>query len=326
MANKRIFVTGGAGFIGSNLVSHHLAKGDQVWAVDNLQTGRLSNIAPFLTSPLFRFDEANLITWPKIHEAVEWADRIYHMAADVGMRFVLSHPIGTISDNITSCERLLKALAQSNSKARLLVASTSEIYNHTAPQGTGFTEDSQICIPSGQFIQQTYAVGKIVNEVMTLAYMHEKGLHCTIARLFNTVGLNQSSAYGMVLPTFIEQALADQPITVYGDGLQTRSFTNVHDTVAMLELLIENDSAKGEMFNVGSDKEIAILDLAKKVIERTGSASRIEFVPYKQAYGMEFVDVRKRRANMTKFRQLIQYEPKWNLDQTIDELAASMNK
>jgi UDP-glucose 4-epimerase len=324
MTNRRVLVTGGAGFIGSNIVAHHLAKGDEVWAVDNLQTGRKSNLEPFFTNPSFKFDESNLLSWKKIHEAANWADRIYHMAADVGQRFVIAHPIGTLSDNISCYEQLLKALAETKSQARLILASTSELYNYCArTSDIGFPEETPITIPSGKFIQETYPVGKITNEVMTLAYNHEKGLHCTIARIFNTVGLNQSSAYGMVLPKFIEQALKNEPIAVYGDGLQTRSFSNVHDTVAMLELLLENESSVGEIYNVGSDIECSIVDLAKKVIQRTESKSKIVYVDYKEAYGIDFVDVRHRRANLEKLRKLINYAPKWTLDQTIDELISA---
>lgn len=327
MKQKRILVTGGAGFIGSNIVAHHLAKGDSVWAMDNLQTGRKRNLEPFLHHPLFQFDEANICLWPKIQEAVDWADYIYHMAADVGQRFVIAHPIGTLTDNIRGCEQLLKALSQSSSKARLILASTSEVYNHIkAPSENGFSEDSLLTLPSGKFIQETYPLGKIVNEVMGLAYCQEKGVHCTIARIFNTVGINQSSAYGMVLPAFIEQALSNRPLTVYGDGQQTRTFCNVKDTVAMLELLLENEASRGEIINVGNENECTILNLAEKVIERTGSQSQIMYISYKEAYGFDFIDVRKRHPNLGKLKRLTGFQHRWTLEQTIDQLAKNHTK
>lgn len=318
---KNILVTGGAGFIGSNVVRHHLAKGNNVWTVDNLQTGRKSNIDSLLSDPSFQFNHADLRTWPKLQQAVDWADRIYHMAADVGQRFVIANPIGTLTNNIRSYEVVLEALSKSSSKPRLILASTSGLYAHSEADANGrFKEDAVTSFPSGEFIQQAYPIGKLVNEVMTLAYVHEKGLHCTIARIFNSIGLNQSPAYGFVVPTFIKQALANLPLTVFGDGLQRRSFINVRDTAAAMELLIENDKSKGEIVNVGYETDCSIIDLAKTIIKRTGSKSEIVYVPYQEAYGMDFFDVRERRPNLEKLKRLTGFHSTRTLEQTIDEL------
>lgn len=321
MDKKHILVTGGAGFIGSNIIAHHLLKGDHVWAIDNLQTGRQENIGQFLKNSSFRFEKADLRNWTNMDEAVNWADRVYHMAADVGQRYVISHPIDTLSNNINSYELILKAIAKSSNRPRLVLASTSELYAHrTETTDHMSSEDEMLIFPSGKFIQQTYAGGKYINELMTLAYVNEKDLHCAIARIYNTIGMNQTSSYGMVFPTFIEQALANQPLTVYGDGLQTRSFCNVKDTVEALEQLLENNSAKGEIVNVGNDVECSINDLAKKIIARSGSRSTIKHISYRDAYGIDFIDIRTRRPNLEKLKRLTGFSPKWTLEQTIDEL------
>lgn len=316
---KNIVVTGGAGFIGSHIVAHHLENGDHVWAVDNLQTGRLKNVESFQGNPKFLFDQDDVCTWQKLSEAVKWADKIYHMAATVGQRMVLGNSVSTITNNIQGCASILKAMDDAGSKARLIIASTSEVYCHLLNHiGNHLSEDAILNFTSGQFLQETYPVSKYVNEVMTLSYVFQRGLDCTIARIFNTIGVNQSSAYGMVLPNFIEQALAQKPLTVYGDGLQTRSFCNVKDTVMALNLLLDNPESKGKVINVGDDHECSIIDLAKLVIKKAKSKSEITFTPYKEAYGVDFTDVRKRCPDLHKLQQLTGFRPQFNLEQTIE--------
>jgi UDP-glucose 4-epimerase len=320
MGKLKVFVTGGAGFIGSNIVKNHLERGDTVWAVDNLQTGNKSNIAPFLANSSFRFDEADMRAWPHLIEAVHGADRIYHMAANVGQRFVISQPLNTLTDNIESYEVLLKALATSPKKGRLLLASTSEVYRFCPASAEGSLEESLVSLPSGKYIQETYPLGKLVNEVMTLGYIKEKGIWATIARLFNTIGPNQSPAYGMVVPTFIQQAVENRPLTVYGDGTQTRSFCDIRDVTEAFFRLLESDAALGEIVNVGNYREFTIQDLAKEVIEVTQSKSNIEFVPYKKAYGFDFIDVKARKPNLQKIKQITGFSPKWTLRETLKEI------
>lgn len=317
-----VLVTGGAGFIGSNIVRYHLERGDEVWTVDNLQTGRIENVNSYIGTPSFRFDEADLCIWPKLSEAVKWADRIYHMAAVVGQKLVLSHPVDTITSNIKGCEVILQSMADLNSQARLLVASTAEVYSHTPEDlDKPFCEGSPLKI-QGNLLQETYPLSKIVNEVMALAYAREKGIHCTIARLFNAIGTNQTGRYGMVVPTFVDQALRQVPITVYDKGLQTRSFCNVRDSVEALSLLLDTPKSNGEVVNVGNDHETTILELAQIVRERAHSKSEITFTSFEEAYGCDFKDPQRRRPSLEKLFQLTGFRPKWTLEQSIDEIIA----
>jgi UDP-glucose 4-epimerase len=321
MKQKNILITGGAGFIGSNLAAYQLAKGNQVCIVDNLITGRMSNLEPLLKNPALRFEKADIADWKNLPEIVEWADYIFHMAGSVGQFFVLNHPIFTLSNNIHGCEAILKAMEKSNPKARLLIASTSELYVHSKenPDGT-VSEDAIVSIFSDNFLQETYPVGKLVNEIMTQSYAYEKGLHCTIARIFNTVGVNQTGAYGMVVPSFIKQALSHQPLNVYGDGLQTRSFSDVRDTINALDLLLNTPESKGQIVNVGNDKECSILELAHLVLKKTNSPSEIRHVSYEEAYGVPFTDVRRRQPDLKKLKRLTGFKERYTLADTIDSI------
>lgn len=318
---KNILITGGSGFIGSNMAAYQLAQGNQVWIVDSLVTGRLSNIEALLSNPALRFDQANLLNWSNLLHVVEWADTIFHFAGSVGQRFVLKNPIRTITNNIHGCEEILKAMAMVNQKAKLLIASTSELYclSKENPDGT-VSEEAMMSFMPNQFLQDTYPVGKLVNEIMALAYCYEKGLHCTIARIFNTIGINQTLAYGMVVPTFINQALNNKPLTIYGDGLQTRSFSDVRDTINALDLLINAPGSRGEVVNVGNDKECRIIDLAHLVRKKTNSQSEMVFISYEEAYGVPFTDVRRRQPSLKKLKSLTGFEQKWNLEDTIDHI------
>ncbi|MCX6989682.1 MAG: NAD-dependent epimerase/dehydratase family protein [Chlamydiae bacterium] len=321
---KNILVNGGAGFIGSHLVKYHLDKGSSVWAIDNLSSGSLSNIEPVLSHKNMRFTQGDLCSCPELQEAVEWSDRIYHMAAVVGQYNVVTYPVETLSTNITTCERVLALMAQTKKKTRLLLPSSSGVYLHSPiPQGGANIEEEMLSLPSGHFIQESYCLSKIVNEVMSLSYVHEKKIHCTIARLFNTIGVHQTGRYGMVVPRLIDQALKGEPLTIYGTGLQTRSFFNVHDTVVGLELLLENPESIGQIYNLGSEEECSILDLAHRILKKTNSSSKIQYVPYKEAYGIDFIDVEKRRPDLKKMRALTGFNASWTLDQTLDEIIAS---
>ena len=315
----KILVTGGAGFIGSNMARYQLSKGNDVWIVDNLITGRMSNLDDIL--PKIQFDEADLANWPKISQAVAWADEIYHFAGSVGQLFILKNPVYTITNNIHGCENILKAMTQVQSKARLIIASTSELYCYSEEDPDGTTsEDAMMSMPPNQFLQNTYPIGKLVNEVMAFSYAYEKGLHCTVARIFNTIGMNQSGSYGMVVPTFIKQATQNKPITVYGDGKQTRSFSDVRDTITALDMLIKVDASNGQIVNVGNDKECSINELAQLIKTKAKSTSEIEYMSYEQAYGVPFTDVRRRQPNLKKLKELTGFEHRYTLEDTIDHI------
>ncbi|MBD3655988.1 NAD-dependent epimerase/dehydratase family protein [Marinobacter sp.] len=314
-----ILVTGGAGFIGSHISEYHLARGDKVHVVDNLSTGSLANIAGFQDTGRFHFDEADIVTWEGLDKAVAWADRIYHMAAVVGVYRVLREPVNTMATNIAGTDRLLRAVDRSSWSPQVILASSSEVYGpHTEPT---LSEDDSLIIQSGAPLRWNYAISKLADEGFGLAYAREHNLAVLIARFFNTVGPRQTGRYGMVVPRFVQRAVAGEPITVFGDGEQTRAFCDVRDTVAILDRLASMpDLPNGEIVNVGSEREISINDLARLVIDCAGSQSAIEHIPYGEAYGAEFEDIRHRRPSLAKLRQLTGYEHRWSLEDTLHDL------
>ena len=314
----RIFITGGAGFIGSHLAEHHLKKGDEVWILDNLSTGLEANITPFLNIPTFKFSKGCLSTWNKLDEAVAWADRVYHMAAKVGQFVVIQNSLSVLEENIRNCMHLLNTISRVNPACHVLIASSSEVYGSRGE--TSFTEDSLVSFPSGEFLQTNYSLSKFANEMTVLSYCKEKGLHGIIARLFNTIGSRQRGRYGMVVPRFLQQALKNAPLTVYGSGRQTRSFCNVYDTVQILDTLMKIEQSRGHIFNVGNDEEISIKDLAEKIKKHVGSQSELVFIPYEEAYGIAFKDTLRRRPDLTKLRQWIPQLSFKSLDETLQEM------
>ncbi|MCL7750860.1 GDP-mannose 4,6-dehydratase [Guyparkeria hydrothermalis] len=313
-----VLITGGAGFIGSHLVDHHLARGDRVHVVDNLSTGSRDNLAQHLDSAEFRFTHADIVTWSELPEAVGWADRIYHMAAVVGVFRVLEQPIGVMATNIAGCERLLRAVDHCGWKPQVLVASSSEVYGPRLD--ARLAEDMDLIIQPEAPPRWNYAISKLADEAFALSYARVKGIPVTVVRLFNTVGPRQTGRYGMVVPRFVGQAVAGQPLTVFGDGEQSRAFTDVRDTVVMLDELAAKANTEGLIVNVGGDHELSINALASRVIERAGSSSTIERLPYEQAYGQEYVDIPHRCPDLTRLHGLIDYRPKWTLDATLDDL------
>lgn len=314
----KVLVTGGAGFIGSHLVKEHLKKGDEIWVVDNLSTGRIENLDEITHHPLFRFSRADLRVWQDLQEAIEWADWVYHMAAIVGQKVVIAHPVSVITENIQGCERVLEAIGEKNGSCKLLIASSSEVYGY---EGTSsFREDALIGFPSRECIQVNYPLSKLVNEAMCLSYFSEKGLDVVIARLFNTTGPNQTGRYGMVVPRFVDQALKNQPITVYGDGKQTRSFCDIRDTVCLLQTLMSSPNTRGEIYNVGNDREISILALALLIKKITDSNSKVVHVSYEEAYQIAFRDTQRRCPDLEKVKKEFSFLPKWSLEETIEEI------
>ncbi|MFA5170117.1 MAG: NAD-dependent epimerase/dehydratase family protein [Sulfuriferula sp.] len=313
-----VLITGGAGFIGSHLAEYHIARNDNVHVVDNLNTGSYDNIKPLIGNTSFRFDEADILTWTGLDKAVGWADRIYHMAAVVGVKKVLEDPVNVMATNIAGSERVMRAMHQGGWNPQLILASSSEVYGFN--NKSSFAETDDVVFHSGSRLRWCYAVTKLADESFGYAYAQKYGLNIVIARLFNTIGPRQVGQYGMVAPNFVRQAVSDQMITVYGDGTQTRSFCDVRDTVRALDLLASTPAARGEIVNVGNDHEIAIKEFAQLVVQRAQSTSSIQFQSYKEAYGVAFEDVSHRRPVLTKLRALTGFEPEWQLVDTIDDL------
>ena len=319
-----VLITGGAGFIGSHLVQLHMERGDSVHVIDDLSTGRSSNISTHIDNANFRLSEADLLLWNGLDKAVAWSDRIYHMAAVVGVRRVLEDPVKVMSTNMAGTERLLRAVHKADWNPQVVIASSSEVYGFNGEPA--FDEQSDLLFRSSGRLRWSYAATKLADEYLAFAYARKYNLNITVARLFNTVGPRQVGRYGMVLPNFIEQALSNEPITVFGDGSQTRSFCDVRDTAEALDLLAGSSEAYGDVVNVGNDQEIAIRALAELVRERAQSSSPIITIPYGKAYGEEFEDVTHRRPILDKLYRLTGYAPRWTLTDTIDDMITRKRK
>jgi UDP-glucose 4-epimerase len=313
-----VLITGGAGFIGSHLAERHLALGDQVYVVDNLSTGSAANIKPFRGNSAFRFAEADILRWDGLGEAVAWADRIYHMAAVVGVKKVLQDPVAVMATNMSGTERVLRAIHTGGWNPQVVIASTSEVYGFNP--NASFAETDLIVLPSAGRLRWSYAVTKLADEFLGFSYARQYGLNIVVARLFNTIGPNQVGHYGMVVPRFVKQAVHDEPLTLYGTGEQTRSFCDVRDTALALDRLAACPAAWGEVVNVGNDQEVSIRGLAERIVERARSSSQLTFISYKDAYGEEFEDVTHRRPVLDKLRALTGFEPVWKLSDTLDDL------
>lgn len=315
-----VLITGGAGFIGSHLVDLHLSRGDKVHVVDNLSTGRRDNLATHDGNDRLHVDVADILVWDGLKQAVAWADRIYHMAAVVGVKRVLEDPVSVMGANVAGTERLLRAVKDGGWNPQVLLASSSEVYgfNPNLP----YDESAQLVFASGARLRWAYAVTKLSDEFLGFSYYRRHGLDVKVARLFNTVGLRQVGVYGMVVPNFVAQAVAGEPITVFGDGTQTRCFCDVRDTAEALDLLCACPEAAGEVVNVGNDREICIGDLARLVAQRADSASEIRLIPYADAYGEDFEDIQRRVPVLDKLKRLTGFEARWSLESTLDELIA----
>jgi UDP-glucose 4-epimerase len=314
---QHILVTGGAGFIGSHLVERLLADGKAVAVVDDLSTGTLDNLRAVLAHPRLRVVQSRLSACPELAELVAGAESIYHLAAAVGVELVVRSPIHVLETNLHETEVLLEVAAGQG--APVLLTSTSEVYGKS--QKEAFGEEDDLLIGPPHQARWSYACSKLMDEFLALAYAKERALPVIITRLFNTVGPRQTGQYGMVLPRFIAAAKSGQPLKVYGDGMQTRCFCYVRDTVEALVRLQNCLAARGQVFNVGGTEEISIRHLASRVIEIMGSQSRVEFVPYNQAYEPGFEDMRRRKPVVEKLAATVGFHPCTPL-QTIIELAA----
>jgi UDP-glucose 4-epimerase len=309
----RALITGGAGFIGSHLADALLAAGHQVTVLDDLSTGSMENIAHLKTHPRFRYTVDSVTNEPLLAELIDGCDIVFHLAAAVGVKKIVEEPVHTIETNVHGTEVVLK---HANKKKKLVViASTSEVYGKSV--AVPFHEDDDLVLGPTPKHRWAYACSKAIDEFLALAYWKEKKLPVIIVRFFNTVGPRQSGQYGMVIPNFVRQALAGQPITVHGDGTQSRSFTYVGDVVSALLKLMAEPRAIGQVFNVGNPEEVTILELANRVRQLANSESEIVLVPYEQAYDAGFEDMPRRVPNLQKIRSLIDYEPHVDLNEIL---------
>ena len=311
-------ITGGAGFIGSHLAEILVGQGHQVVAVDNLSTGRIENIARLLDDPRFRFVQETIRNEAVMDRLVSGCDVVFHLAAVVGVELVVKDPVHTIETNLIGTETVLR-LARRYRK-RVLIASTSEVYGKS--DDIPFREDSDRVMGPTTKSRWCYAESKAMDEFLALAYHNQFNVPAVICRFFNTVGPRQTGRYGMVIPRLVQQALAGQPLTVYGDGQQSRCFCNVRDTVRAVVALGAEPRATGEIFNVGSNEEVTILDLAQRILARTGSHSEIKLIPYDQAYAPGFEDMHRRVPDIRKIKAVIGWQPTISLDETLDQVIA----
>jgi UDP-glucose 4-epimerase len=309
----RVLITGGAGFVGSHLADLLLEQGEEVFALDNLSTGSIDNIEHLKDHPRFRYTIDTVSNEPLLAELIDRADVVVHLAAAVGVKKIVEEPVHTIENNVHGTEVVLR---HANKKKKLVViASTSEVYGKSLD--VPFHEDADLVMGPTSKHRWAYACSKAIDEFLGLAYYKEKKLPVIVIRLFNTVGPRQTGQYGMVIPNFVRQALANQPITVFGDGTQSRSFTYVGDVVDGLARLMRHPGAIGQVFNIGNGEEISIRALAERVKTLTGSASDIVTIPYDQAYEAGFEDMPRRVPDITKIRSLVGYEPKVHLDEIL---------
>jgi len=306
-------ITGGAGFIGSHLAEELLRRGEEVWVIDDLSTGRYENVAHLVGNPKFHLQIDTIMDQEVMEELIDRCDLVYHLAAAVGVRLIVDKPVETMETNILGTEVVLKLA--NRKKKKVIVSSTSEIYGKS--DNIPFKEDDDRILGSTTMRRWCYSCSKAIDEFLALAYHQEKKSPVVIARMFNTVGPRQTGQYGMVVPRFVQSALLCHPIQVYGDGEQTRCFTYVDDVVEALVGLAHCPQAVGEIFNVGSEEEISINELAKMVKRLTKSKSPIEHLPYDKAYEKGFEDMRRRVPDLTKIRSLIGFRPKVNLEEML---------
>ena len=320
---KTYLITGGAGFIGSHLSDRLLQKGHRVLSIDNLSTGRMSNIQHLFKYEKFQFSRACITSEVVLDRLASESDIIVHLAASVGVERIISHPVETITNNVGGTEMVLQAALRYG--CRILVASTSEVYGKGAK--IPFSEEDDVLLGSTSKNRWGYAASKMVDEFLGLAYQHEYGLPVVVTRFFNTVGPRQTGQYGMVIPRFVGQALRGETITVYGDGTQSRCFCDVRDVIKAVDDLCSSPDSTGKVTNVGSQAEITILGLAEKVKEITGSSSPIKLIPYDEAYAPGFEDMMRRVPDTSRIESLIGWKPQISLDETLacvrDELKAS---
>ena len=312
----RVFITGGAGFIGSHLADHYVNAGEQVTVLDNFSTGAKANIAHL--DGKVTIIEGDIRNVELIDQLTKDSDLVMHMAAALGVNTILESPLESMSTNITGSEVVLNAAAKHNK--RIIIASTSEIYGKNTQQPLSETDDRVVGAP--QKIRWTYSDAKAIEEAMAFALHQEKSLPVTTVRLFNTVGPRQTGRYGMVVPRFVQAALKNEPLTIYGDGTQSRVFCHVQDAIWAIVTMAATDSTIGDVYNVGGTGEVTIKQLAEQVLTLTGSKSAITYTPYSAAYPAGFEDIQRRVPDISKVAKAIGWAPTKNLAQIISDIAS----
>jgi UDP-glucose 4-epimerase len=310
---EKILVTGGAGFIGSHLCELLVHNGHQVVAIDDLSTGRLENINHLLPMQGFQFVRETITNSQVLDRLTSQADLVIHLAAVVGVKLIVEDPVNTIATNIMGTEAVLTTA--NRYQCKVMLASTSEVYGKGVK--VPFNEEDDCVMGPTSHSRWSYATSKAIDEFLGLAYYRQFGLPVVVMRFFNTVGPRQTGRYGMVLPRFVRQALANEPLTIYGDGEQSRCFADVADIIGAIVRLAEHSAAIGQVFNIGSTEEVTIRQLAERVIGLSSSASEIKYVPYEEAYAPGFEDMRRRVPDISKVNKLIGYQPSLSLDDTI---------
>ncbi|MDQ3887198.1 MAG: NAD-dependent epimerase/dehydratase family protein [Actinomycetota bacterium] len=308
-----ILVTGGAGFIGSHLVEWLLHGGHEVLTLDDLSTGRMSNLGNAVTEGRIEFVQGSILNPRLVDDLIRRVDTVFHLAAAVGVRTIVDDPLGSLRTNLRGTEYVLESALRHG--ARVLVASTSEIYGHNTADA--LSEDALRILGSPLTSRWSYAEAKAIDETLAYAYWRYQNLPTVIVRPFNIVGPRQTGRYGMVIPRFVGQALRGEPLTVYGDGTQTRCFCHVGEIVSALVALVEHPEAYGKVFNLGRPEEVSIKTLAHRVIELTGSSSGVRYVPYREAYPEGFEDMNRRVPDISQARALIGFDPQQDLDQIL---------
>jgi UDP-glucose 4-epimerase len=315
----KYLITGGAGFIGSHLAELLIEKGNQVHVIDNFSTGRLSNIEHLQKSDDFSYTVGSIMDYHALEKIIEKTDYIFHLAAAVGVKLIMENPVETIETNIRGTENVLKLASYHDKK--VLVASTSEVYGKLMENEDDIStlrEDGDWRLGPTSKRRWAYACSKAMDEFHALAYYDEKKLPVVIARFFNTVGPRQTGRYGMVVPNFVQKALMNEPIHIYGDGEQTRCFTYVGDVIQAIFDLMHSSDAEGEVFNIGGEEEISINQLAQKIKEMTNSDSKLIHVPYEEVYGKGFEDMRRRTPDLKKIKDHIGYETHYGLEDILE--------
>ncbi len=313
---NKFLITGGAGFIGSHLAEELLARGNEVWVIDDLSTGSIVNIDPLRGHPKFHYVIDTIMNFNLMAELIDRVDGVFHLAAAVGVKLIFDHPVETIQTNIRGSEIVLELASRKRKKTQ--IASTSEVYGKGVK--TPFSEGDDLLLGPTTCPRWAYACSKAIDEFLALAYWKEKQMPTVVTRFFNTVGPRQTGMYGMVIPRFVSQALKGEPLTVYGNGEQKRCFVHVNDVIRAVIELMENDQANGQVFNIGNTEEISILDLARRIIELSGSKSEIKFVPFDEAYGADFEDLARRVPDVGKLAGVVDWRNLIPLDQILTSI------